>query len=367
MEEAPLRLLYCVTAFDRKQHVHLLQMLLSAVSMCEGGLVVKLIIYTADVNPFTASEATEMREISDTCGSDVGSLDLEIQSHPASLRLEMTMQHRLDVRKHLGAFDIFLYAEDDVHVELRHVLAYARWSATLAKAESGDKYLIGWQRFEKTGIGMGAQQVMWENGVDSWHPVVIGDEVYATMVNPHAGAWIARREELLALDKQCHILTIPKTANSFTRVRAAGWNMYLNCGRRKVLPLRHFLAFIVHHLPDKNWWQRSECAVLVPDLLDHFRKWLRLFDRGDRSFVCGDWWTDSFCRDEMKVVPAGERKRRFGLQGSCTVWRNRTSGEETVILPNEKLRAAGAVMRARDAAARLEAKKQQRQLTSSRI
>mmetsp|Transcript_19009 Transcript_19009/g.28722 ORF Transcript_19009/g.28722 Transcript_19009/m.28722 type:complete len:340 (-) Transcript_19009:555-1574(-) len=334
-------------------------MMLSAVSMCEGGMKIRVVIYTADTNPYTQAQTEEFVSMTKSCtGLFGGSLEIEIEEHPATLRLEMTMQHRREVKKRLNDFDIFLYAEDDVLIEMRHVLAYYKYSKKLARAQNGQKYLLGFQRFEKSGIGMGAQQVMWENGIDSWHAVEIANELYVTMVNPHAGAWMATQAELRAMEEKCNALRILKTANSFTRVRAAGWNMYLNCGRRKVLPVADFANFIIHHLPDKNWYQRSECAVSVPQLVEHLNHWLYRFNHGDRSFICGDWWTDSFCRDQMKVVPAAERKRRFGVQGSCTVWRNRSSGEETVIAPNEQLRARGAVMKAREAAARLEMKKQ---------
>jgi hypothetical protein len=138
----------------------------------------------------------------------------------------MTMQHRHEMRKKLQDFDLFLYAEDDVHVELRHVLAFYAESLRLAAAPEGRKYVLGWQRFEKNGIGarrrrdarragggdrarragsrasrvddakrsagLGAEQVMWENGVDSYHAVEVGGRLYATMVNPHAGAWMVR-------------------------------------------------------------------------------------------------------------------------------------------------------------------------------
>lgn len=384
-ERKNLRLLYTITAYDRKQHIHLLQMLLAVVSMCEGGLRVRVVIYTADTHPYTPEQDAEMRQLASTCTGVLGGwFELKVVEKPASLRLEMTMQHRAEVKANLKNFDIFVYAEDDIYVELRHVLAYWKHSHILAAAPDGEKYMLGWQRFENTGISMGAQQAMWENGLDAWHAIEVGGELYVTMVNPHAGAWIATREELNALHKQCSILNIPRTANSFTRVRAGGWNMYLNCGRRKILPVADFPAFIVHHLPDKNWWQRSECVIIVPDLLAHLNDWHRRcvhlvlfllvtlarrtfckqktphrrFRRGDRSMLCGKWW-EKFCRDEMQVVPSSERKRRFGVQGSCTVWRNRTSGEETVIKPSERMKAAGAIMKAREAAARIEIKRQQ--------
>ena len=218
---------------------------------------------------------------------------------------------------------------------------------------------------------------MWENGVDSYHAVEVGGRLYATMVNPHAGAWMVRaalvflgpgtarapaqatREELRQHHKQCHILNVPKTAGSFTRVRAGGWNLYLNCGRRKVLPVANFANFLVHHLPDKNWWQRSECAITVGTLLAHMEAWRAAYENGDRSMVCGDWWGDAFCRDEMQVVKSSERKKKYGVKGSCTVWRNRTSLKETINLPNEKMKRLGDVVKAKEAAGKLEAKRLQ--------
>ena len=47
-------------------------------------------------------------------------------------------------------------------------------------------------RVDDANAGLGAEQVMWENGVDSYHAVEVGGRLYATMVNPHAGAWMVR-------------------------------------------------------------------------------------------------------------------------------------------------------------------------------
>ena len=51
----------------------------------------------------------------------------------------MTMQHRHEFKKRLNDFDLFLYAEDDIHIELRHVMAYLAESKRLAAAPDGDK------------------------------------------------------------------------------------------------------------------------------------------------------------------------------------------------------------------------------------
>jgi len=251
----------------------------------------------------------------------------------------MTMQHRHEMRKKLQDFDLFLYAEDDVHVELRHVLAFYAESLRLAAAPEGRKYVLGWQRFEKNGIGarrrrdarragggdrarragsrasrvddakrsagLGAEQVMWENGVDSYHAVEVGGRLYATMVNPHAGAWMVRaavvflgpgdrggpaqatREELRQHHKQCHILNVPKTAGSFTRVRAGGWNLYLNCGRRKVLPVAN----------------RAGKVSEIPNFKGSFL--------GRFSLVSADFWTSDHLLERPRSVGAftGTRAR----------------------------------------------------------
>ena len=80
-----LRLLYCITAYDRKQHVHLLQMMGSVVSMCEGGLRVELVLYTADSNPYTAAQELEMRALLGGCsGHFGGSVDFVLKEEPAA-------------------------------------------------------------------------------------------------------------------------------------------------------------------------------------------------------------------------------------------------------------------------------------------
>ena len=81
-----LRLLYCITAYDRKQHVHLLQMMGSVVSMCEGGLRVELVLYTADSNPYTAAQELEMRALLGGCsGHFGGSVDFVLKEEPAAV------------------------------------------------------------------------------------------------------------------------------------------------------------------------------------------------------------------------------------------------------------------------------------------
>ena len=120
-----------------------------------------------------------------------------------------------------------------MHIELRHLAAHAVESLILAEQPNAERYLLGVQRYENNGIGMGHTQVIWENGIEAWYPVAIGEKLYLMVGNVHGGGWIATQAELKAVNKHCNILNIPKTANSFTRVRAAGWNMCVGWCRRR--------------------------------------------------------------------------------------------------------------------------------------
>ena len=158
-----LRLLYAIMAYDRKQHIHLLTMLHSAVSMCEGGLRVTILLYTADSNPYTPKELAELRALCDSCTGRIGgSLTLENIEVDAQLKFDATMQHRKEFLRRIEEYDLFVYSEDDVHIELRHIAAYVEASEHLASSEDGHKYVLGWQRLERNGIGLGAEHVMWE-------------------------------------------------------------------------------------------------------------------------------------------------------------------------------------------------------------
>ena len=171
----------------------------------------------------------------------------------------MTIEHRREFTKHLDEYDLFVYTEDDMHFDLRHLTAYAKESEWIAKSSLSDKYLVGYQRYEENGISMGHTQVIWENSADAWFPLEIDGRLFMMPQNIHGGLYVSTRQELKTLQKKCRILNIPNIQGTFVRVRASGWDMYLHCGRRKVLPVDNFHNFLVHHLPDKVG-QRGQCG-----------------------------------------------------------------------------------------------------------
>ena len=120
-------LFYSICAFDRKQHVHLKRLVAEAASMCEGGLRVRLRIYTADGTDgtanFTAFEADELSALARCGGALGGRLAFSVEARPGELRKVLTMEHRREFAAELAspspgasADDLFLFTEDDVLV-----------------------------------------------------------------------------------------------------------------------------------------------------------------------------------------------------------------------------------------------------------
>ena len=189
------RVLFGITAFNRKQHVHLKQMVLAVVSMCEAGMDVTVLLYTADTNLYTDAETHEMEQLG-FCTRIQGSVDIRILVRSAELQLKMTMEHRQEFKSMLDDYDLFIYTEDDMQVDFRHLTAYIAESHRLRNAAEGDKYLIGYLRYEENGISTGHTQVIWENSDDAWFPVEIDGKLYMMPQNVHGGLYVSTRDEL---------------------------------------------------------------------------------------------------------------------------------------------------------------------------
>lgn len=58
------------------------------------------------------------------------------------------------------------------------------------------RYLIGFQRYEENGVGLGHTQVIWENSADAWYPVEIAGRLFMVPQNIHGGLYVLSQEEL---------------------------------------------------------------------------------------------------------------------------------------------------------------------------
>ena len=359
------RLFYSIAAYDRKQHVHLKRLVAEAASACEGGLRVTLRVYSCDgTSGSVAFSAAEVAELEQLAFCTRGDLRLVHEVRPGALRHALTMEHRDAFREELEApspgaspDDVFAYGEDDVLLSLRSLVAFAAESRRLRAAADGTRYVVGFQRFETTGTGLAATEVLWENARPHWWaPVDIGGDLYLLPTNVHAGAYALTRADFEAVAAECPAYVVEKREKRVKREMAAGWRLYLHCGRRKAIPARRFHAFLVHHLTDRNWWERSACAAPLQTLAATFADWVARFDAGDRSFLCGNWWDMANYRCDRRYVRhlrRDEIARQFGgARHECGVVHNVSSDTYTAHRPWERTLRAIAIARACDYQAR---------------
>ena len=360
------RIFYSICSYDRKQHHALRELVRDASGMCEAGYNVTLRIYTGDGTAGSTAigdaQDRDLRRAAACTRAAGGDLSMAYDARAGALKKRLTLEHRREFAAELenpspgaAADDVFVFSEDDTRVPLRSVAAFRAAAARLARAPDGDRYVLGFHRYE---VAPGYGAVVWENALPHhWGAVDVGGELYVLPHNVHAAAYAATRSELAKLAARCPDKTIMVTPqpDSMARLQASGWGVFHQCGRRKVLPARDFDAFFLRHLPDKNWWERSACASSLADVADRVGAWARRFAAGDRSFLCGDWWDGGggCARDELEKVRHPDATVDGGrAAGPCGVVRNATSGALYAHRPTDAAVRRVAVERARRDAAR---------------
>ena len=99
----------------------------------------------------------------------------------------------------------------DVLLSLRSLVAFAAESRRLRAAADGTRYVVGFQRFETTGTGLAATEVLWENARPHWWaPVDIGGDLYLLPTNVHAGAYALTRADFEAVAAECPAYVVEK-------------------------------------------------------------------------------------------------------------------------------------------------------------
>lgn len=113
---------------------------------CEAGLDVKVVIHTAYRAAFPSAEYLEAAL---HCSSGA-SFVLEFEIRPPEIQWELSSEHRRYMLKEIDGHDIFIYAEDDIDVTVKHISAYIEETRWLEESPGVDaeRYMIGFMRYE---------------------------------------------------------------------------------------------------------------------------------------------------------------------------------------------------------------------------
>lgn len=143
-------------------------------------------------------------------------------------------------------FDVFIYAEDDTHIEERHVDAFLDATSVLP-----DGLIAGFVRFETDRRGRRYYSSIF--GPYHWEPGSVrkyGSMRFARLTNDHSGAFMLTRGQL----KHCIAhggFMAPPRATMYDMLVTAATDPYTQCGLRKVVCISDLDRFALHHLPDK--------------------------------------------------------------------------------------------------------------------
>mmetsp|Transcript_20518 Transcript_20518/g.36042 ORF Transcript_20518/g.36042 Transcript_20518/m.36042 type:complete len:427 (+) Transcript_20518:33-1313(+) len=295
-----LKVLYIVPMYNFKQYVHTELMMGSVRDMCEAGAKVSFVLQTTESIP---GYMTQIFKTQQYCANPAGDIQITVDTYDKNITMALSQQHRQYMYDRLERFDLFVYAEDDMHVRPAHLALFLREMALIERAKPdmwdkryrGTRYLVGNIRWESAlGIeetkedldqksriakyksyadhlskirDMGtSSRVYWEN-YPHWYrvtQVAPGLGPYMTMDLPHTAMWVLHRRHLKALVDICGFDSaecgLPDCALrlwvSMNQLRA-NVRQRDGCGLVRVIPVDQIRALGVHHLPDKNWRRKT--------------------------------------------------------------------------------------------------------------
>jgi 2-polyprenyl-3-methyl-5-hydroxy-6-metoxy-1,4-benzoquinol methylase len=154
--------------------------------------------------------------------------------------------HRRVFVERRGAYDLFIYSEDDTLITERNIRAFLATGPLLPPGQ-----IAGFLRYEVDAAGKGYCSTVhshfhWE--ADSVQ--VIDRHTFARFTNDHSAAYLLTREQL-----QQAIASggydVPPHQGWYDLLCTASTDPYTQCGFRKVICISRLEDFLLHHLPDK--------------------------------------------------------------------------------------------------------------------
>eukprot|EP00906_Rhabdomonas_costata_P017929 RCo026164 len=145
-----------------------------------------------------------------------------MQSFPPSIGYELSRMSRRAIAENLDSFEFFVYSENDMLIELRHVLLFL-WEVAILPGD----YIPGVQRY------------IYHHGVMTtpiveyvtWHdyPVTVANlsgRWYYVPYNPHQSHFMLTRQQVVALEQRCEFLSIRTTECPWYREYMSSLQLY---------------------------------------------------------------------------------------------------------------------------------------------
>ncbi len=151
--------------------------------------------------------------------------------------------HKAELAKNINNYDLFIYSEDDVHVQEDNIRAFVRVSAVLEADE-----IAGYLRYE-TGQA-GECQLTDMHGGFHWDPESVrrrDDVTIAEFTNDHAGFYILKQSQLRDAIASGGFLHAAYEGR-YGLPETAATDPYTCCGFRKVICISQIEGFLIRHM-----------------------------------------------------------------------------------------------------------------------
>jgi hypothetical protein len=193
----------------------------------------------------------------------------------------LNSRHRLFMRENIQNFDYFSFAEEDMLLTVSHLRAFVNFQSHLKEhlPKTYLRYTIGFLRYEDSTID--TERVSWEYRPSQIHVADMGDKVgkYLVTNNLNQAIYLLSQDQVIDLQDRCHFLTdigqnsfyreMRKAMDRDWKYLAAGvseWSssfqQVLQCGMRRIIPVSHYEAFMIHHAVDKAQTRRPRKELL---------------------------------------------------------------------------------------------------------
>lgn len=165
---------------------------------------------------------------------------------PARDPWSLPYRHKQLFAERLQDYDLFIYSEDDILIQPRHLEAFLETTEVLPETE-----IAGFLRYEEDAAGRRYCDTI--HAMFHWLPASVrfrGPHAFACLTNDHAAAYMLTQDQLRRAIASGGFLVGPH-AGRYDMLCSAATDPYTQCGAVKVICLSRLGDFLLHHLSNR--------------------------------------------------------------------------------------------------------------------
>jgi 2-polyprenyl-3-methyl-5-hydroxy-6-metoxy-1,4-benzoquinol methylase len=160
--------------------------------------------------------------------------------------LEFPFGHKQILASRVGAYDLFVFSEDDTLLTERNIRAFLEVSSDLR-----DDEIAGFLRYEQQADGN--RNFPEVHGHFHWDPSSVrvrGGQTFAFFTNEHSACYVLTQKQLRRAIDTGNYLVGPHT-EKYDLLCTVATDPYTQCGFEKLICVSRLEDFLIHHLPNK--------------------------------------------------------------------------------------------------------------------